>query len=111
MAKEAERLLDDSGWLPEPLRTQGHDDPIAAHMATLVRDAGSAADAADAAEISACAAVVVAVSVAVAVAPGLCIHAPRPSPDTANTTLPPRPAQAQRGQSAQVRRWRAVWPG
>ncbi len=27
MAKEAERLLADTGWVPEPLRTPGHDDP------------------------------------------------------------------------------------
>ena len=29
MAKEAERLLDDSGWLPEPLRTPVIDDLLA----------------------------------------------------------------------------------
>ena len=66
MAREAERLLSDSGWLPEPLRTPGHegdlatdcdaagegvseaDRPSSAQLPAFLDDDGEGADAADA---------------------------------------------------------------
>ncbi len=53
MAREAERLLTDTGWLPEPLRTAGHDASVseaasdAADQAEVGGDASDASSTAD----------------------------------------------------------------
>ncbi len=48
MAREAERLLSESGWLPEPLRTAGHDASDSEAASDRADQADAAGDASDA---------------------------------------------------------------